>query len=37
VPEFEFTLLWTAANDGDAGLNWLISSFAEAFTGKTFV
>ena len=37
VPEFEVTLLWTAANDGDAGLSWLISLFAETFTRKEFV
>lgn len=37
VPEFEVTLLWTAANDADAGVSWLISLFADAFTGKEFV
>ena len=36
VPEYEVSLLWKAAADGDKGLEWLRSVFAEAFTGKAF-
>lgn len=32
VPEFEASLLWPATNDGDSGLSWLISLFADSFT-----
>jgi hypothetical protein len=37
VPEFEVSLAWMDVNDADAGLSWLISLFADAFTGKAFV
>jgi LysR family transcriptional regulator, mexEF-oprN operon transcriptional activator len=36
VPEYEVTLLWKAASDGDLGLEWLRSVFVRAFAGKTF-
>jgi LysR family transcriptional activator of mexEF-oprN operon len=36
VPEYEVSLLWRAASDGDLGLEWLRSVFVQAFAGKTF-
>ena len=32
VPEFQVSLLWTAANEADAGLRWLRSSLADVFS-----
>ncbi|MBJ2156988.1 LysR family transcriptional regulator [Variovorax sp. IB41] len=33
-PSYEVSLLWTAAHDGDLGLQWLISLIHEVFGGK---
>jgi len=33
-PSYEVSLLWTAAHDGDLGLQWLISLMHEVFGGK---
>jgi len=32
VPEFQVSLLWTAANEADAGLRWLRSLLADVFS-----
>jgi LysR family transcriptional activator of mexEF-oprN operon len=33
-PSYQVSLLWTAAHDGDLGLQWLISLMHEVFAGK---
>ncbi len=34
TPRYEVSLLWTAAQDGDLGLQWLVSLMSEVFGGK---
>lgn len=34
TPRYEVSLLWTAAQDGDLGLQWLVSLMGEVFGGK---
>lgn len=35
VPDYEVSLLWTAAQDRDPGLAWLVSEFEDAFAERT--
>jgi len=37
VPKYQVSLMWTAANDSDAGLSWLASLCSATFGGKAFV
>ena len=34
VPVYEVGVSWTAANDGDAGMRWLVREMAAAFKGE---
>ena len=37
TPAYEVSLLWTAAQDADPALQWLIGLVADAFGGKPVV